>query len=54
MSRFGEFLKEVGPKVAAGEIAYVEDVAEGVENAPEAFMGLLKGKNLGKLVVKVG
>lgn len=54
VARFGEFLREVGPKVGAGEIAYVEDVAEGLENAPEAFMGLLKGKNLGKLVVKVG
>jgi NADPH-dependent curcumin reductase CurA len=54
VSRFGEFLKEVGPKVAAREIAYAEDVAEGLETAPQAFMGLLKGKNLGKLVVKVG
>ena len=54
VSRFGEFLKEVGPKVASGEIAYSEDVAEGLESAPQAFMGLLKGKNLGKLVVKVG
>ena len=54
VARFGEFLREVGPKVGAGEIAYVMDVAEGLENAPQAFMGLLKGKNLGKLVVKVG
>ena len=54
VARFGEFLKEVAPKVAAGEIAYAEDVAEGLENAPDAFKGLLKGKNLGKLVVKVG
>lgn len=54
VARFGEFLKEVGPKVGSGEIAYVEDVAEGLENAPQAFMGLLKGKNVGKLVVKVG
>lgn len=54
VARFGEFLREVGPKVANGEIAYAEDVAEGLENAPRAFMGLLTGKNLGKLVVKVG
>ncbi len=54
VSRFGDFLREVGPKVASGEIKYAEDVAEGLENAPQAFMGLLKGKNLGKLVVKVG
>ncbi len=53
VSRFGEFLKEVGPKVASGEIAYIQDVAEGLENAPSAFMGLLKGKNKGKQIVKV-
>ncbi len=53
VSRFGEFLKEVGPKVASGEIAYIEDVAEGLENAPTAFMGLLKGKNRGKQIVKI-
>ncbi len=54
VSRFGEFLKEVGPKVGSGEIAHIEDIAEGLENAPAAFMGLLKGKNLGKQIVKVG
>lgn len=52
--RYVEFLKEVGPQVAAGKIAVVEDIVEGLENAPEAFMGLLQGKNMGKLMVKVG
>ena len=42
-----------GSRVAAGEIAYVEDVAEGLENAPKAFMSLLKGGNTGKMVVKI-
>ncbi|MCR9126919.1 MAG: NADP-dependent oxidoreductase [Rhodobacteraceae bacterium] len=51
--RYPAFLNEVGPKVAAGEIAYVEDIAEGLENAPAAFMGLLQGKNVGKQIVKV-
>jgi hypothetical protein len=37
----------------AGKIKYVEDVVEGLERAPEAFMGLLQGKNFGKLVVRV-
>ncbi|MDA0740645.1 MAG: NADP-dependent oxidoreductase, partial [Bacteroidetes bacterium] len=34
-------------------IAYEEDIVEGLENAPNAFIGLLEGKNMGKLMVKV-
>lgn len=52
-ARYPEFLKEVSPKVARGEIAYVEDVAEGLENAPQAFMGMLTGQNKGKQIVKL-
>ncbi|MBB94085.1 MAG: NADP-dependent oxidoreductase [Rhodobacteraceae bacterium] len=52
--KFGTFAAEVGPKVAAGEIRYLEDVAEGLENAPGAFMAMLKGGNTGKQIVKVG
>jgi len=37
-----------------GKIKYREDVVEGLEHAPEAFFGLLQGKNFGKLVIKVG
>ncbi|MFC6688717.1 NADP-dependent oxidoreductase [Jhaorihella thermophila] len=51
--RFGEFLREVGPKVASGEIRYLEDVAEGLENAPAAFLSMLKGGNKGKQIVKL-
>ncbi len=40
--------------VADGSLKYREDVVEGLEAAPEAFVGLLQGKNLGKLVVHVG
>ena len=50
---YPKFLREVGPKLASGELAYVEDIAEGLENAPAAFMGLLQGKNVGKQIVKV-
>jgi NADPH-dependent curcumin reductase CurA len=39
--------------VKAGKIKYREDIVKGIENAPEAFMGLLKGKNFGKLLVQV-
>jgi NADPH-dependent curcumin reductase len=36
-----------------GRLRWREDVVEGLRNAPEAFIGLLQGKNFGKLVVKV-
>ncbi|QIE56375.1 NADP-dependent oxidoreductase [Pikeienuella piscinae] len=49
----GEFLKEVAPLVASGEIKTRETVSEGLEKAPEAFLSLLKGTNFGKAIVKV-
>ncbi|MBZ8131841.1 NADP-dependent oxidoreductase [Afifella sp. IM 167] len=48
-----EFLKEMGPWIAEGRVRYREDIVEGLERAPEAFIGLLEGKNFGKLIVKV-
>jgi hypothetical protein len=36
-----------------GKIKYREDVVEGLEKAPDSFLGLLQGKNFGKLVVKL-
>jgi NADPH-dependent curcumin reductase CurA len=50
---FNDFLDEIGPLVAAGEIRYREDIVDGLESAPEAFIGMLNGKNFGKLIVKV-
>jgi NADPH-dependent curcumin reductase CurA len=47
------FLAEVAPKVLSGEIRYVEDIAEGLENAPAAFMSMLQGGNRGKQIVKI-
>ena len=52
-NRFPEFIAQMAPKVASGEIAYVEDIAEGLENAPAAFMAMLKGGNMGKQIVKL-
>lgn len=52
--RFGEFLAEVAPLVASGEIKTRETVSEGLANAPAAFMALLTGGNFGKAVIKVG
>ena len=51
--KYRDFLAEMGAWVADGRVRYREDVVEGLEAAPEAFIGLLKGKNFGKLVVKV-
>ncbi len=51
--RYPEFLSEIAPKVASGEIKYLEDVADGLENAPAAFMAMLKGGNTGKQIVKL-
>lgn len=39
--------------LSEGKIKYREDVVQGLENAPQAFIGLLEGRNAGKLVVKV-
>ncbi|MBN9061496.1 MAG: NADP-dependent oxidoreductase [Rhizobiales bacterium 65-9] len=52
-SEFPAFLAEMGPWLRAGKIIALEDVVEGLANAPRAFMGLLEGRNFGKLVVKV-
>ncbi|MBB3211407.1 hypothetical protein FHW67_000655 [Herbaspirillum sp. Sphag1AN] len=50
---FAEFFRDMSAWVAAGKIKYREDVVQGLENAPQAFIGLLEGKNFGKLVVQV-
>ncbi len=47
------FIAEVGPLVESGKIAYVEDIAQGLDNAPTAFMSMLKGGNVGKQLVKL-
>ncbi|MCY7314184.1 MAG: NADP-dependent oxidoreductase [Rubrivivax sp.] len=46
-------LKELGSGVASGHIKYRESVAQGLAAAPEAFIGLLKGRNFGKQLVKL-
>ena len=51
--RQAEFFSAMVPWVRDGKIKFREHVVEGLDNAPEAFFGLLEGKNFGKLVVKV-
>jgi NADPH-dependent curcumin reductase CurA len=52
--RLGDFLRDMGGWVREGKIVDEETVVEGIENAPRAFMGLLRGENRGKMLVKVG
>ncbi|MFF2381714.1 NADP-dependent oxidoreductase [Streptomyces sp. NPDC058108] len=48
-----EFVREVGAWVGSGELKYSETVVEGVENNLEAFFGVLRGDNVGKMIVKL-
>ncbi|MBF6332492.1 NADP-dependent oxidoreductase [Nocardia transvalensis] len=50
---YADFLTDVGGWIGEGRVKYLEDVVDGLDNAIEAFRGLLVGKNMGKLVVKV-
>lgn len=50
---FAEFISEVAPMLADGRVTYHEDITEGLENAPQAFMDLLQGGNNGKAIVKL-
>jgi NADPH-dependent curcumin reductase CurA len=47
-----QFVQEVGPWVASGALKYRETVVEGIENNLEAFFGVLRGDNIGKMIVK--
>ena len=53
MEFWPEALKELGMLVASGKLRARESIAQGLEAAPEAFLGLLKGKNFGKQLVKL-
>ncbi|EOD78612.1 putative oxidoreductase YncB [Grimontia indica] len=51
--RYDEFAADMGKWLMEGKMQYKEQIVEGLDAAPEAFMGLLEGKNFGKLVVKI-
>ena len=51
--RYGEFCAPMSAWVAEGRIKYREDIVDGLDNAPDAFIGLLEGKNFGKRVVRI-
>jgi NADPH-dependent curcumin reductase len=50
---YQEFLCEVSAGIAEGRIRYREDIVDGLEKAPEAFIGMLNGRNFGKVLVRV-
>ena len=51
--RYGEFYSQMSTWLDEGKIIFREDIVDGLENAPQAFIGLLEGKNFGKLVIRV-
>ncbi|MDW3135833.1 NADP-dependent oxidoreductase [Vibrio sp. 1288] len=51
--RYGEFAQDINQWLAEGKIQYREHLVQGLDNAPKAFIGLLEGKNFGKLVVQI-
>lgn len=54
LARLPDFLKDCGGWLREGRLKHREDIVVGLEKAPEAFIGLLEGKNFGKLLVRVG
>ena len=52
--RYPEFAQQMSEWFSADKIKFREHIVEGLENAPEQLIGLLQGKNFGKLVIKVG
>ncbi len=51
--RFAEYRAMAAPLLKSGELKYREDIVDGLDRAPEAFVGLLQGRNFGKLVVRL-
>ena len=52
-SRHEEGRQRIARWIKEGKMKYKEDVVEGIENAPAAFIGMMNGENFGKLLIKV-
>jgi len=52
LDKFNSFIADMGKWAAEGKIKWKETIVDGIENAPEAFIGLFKGANFGKMLVK--
>jgi hypothetical protein len=48
-----DFLRDVSGWMRDGAVHYREDIAEGLENAPDRFIGMLEGRNFGKALVRI-
>ena len=53
MPRMAEFYAEMGPWLASGAVKSRETIVDGLENTPDAFLGLFKGENTGKMLVRL-
>jgi len=53
LGRMGEFYREIAPLVASGAVTSRETVVDGLEAAPDAFLGLFEGSNTGKMLVRL-
>jgi NADPH-dependent curcumin reductase CurA len=52
--RYGQFVVDMEKWIAEGRIKWKETVIDGIENAPKAFIGLFKGVNFGKMLIRLG
>jgi len=53
MHKFDAFLPRMAQRLTAGEVVYFEDIVDGIEATPQAFIGMMAGDNIGKRLVKV-
>jgi NADPH-dependent curcumin reductase CurA len=53
MAQMGDFYRDMGRLIASGQLKARDTVVEGLENTPEAFLGLFTGANTGKMLVKL-
>jgi NADPH-dependent curcumin reductase CurA len=53
MPRFAEGISQLAQWFTSGQLKHAETIVEGFENTPDAFIGLFRGENLGKQVVKL-
>jgi NADPH-dependent curcumin reductase CurA len=53
MPEMADFYRDMGGWIASGQVKSRETVNDGIEKAPEAFLGLFQGENMGKMLVRV-
>jgi NADPH-dependent curcumin reductase CurA len=53
LPRLGEFYADMGKWIASGQVKSRDTVVEGIENMPQAFLGLFSGANTGKMLVRL-